>query len=126
LRNQNPEKVFADASLSMNVAVLKMHARWKLQSAIVIVISALVRFDKPETPDTNILPCLIQMRRRQSQYDRGSACPSRHPLTLPFKIRAIFKMLDKVRGQGVGRRKSVAYMGVCEHFEEDYNADIER
>jgi hypothetical protein len=31
--------------------------------------------------------------------------------------RAIFKMLDQVRGQGAGRRKSAAYMGVCEHFE---------
>ena len=96
--NQNPEKVFADASLSMNVAVLKMHARWKLQSAIVIVIPAHVRFDKAVTPHSDIFPLLIQMQRRQAQYDRGSASTSRHPLTLPFKIRAIFKMLDKVRG----------------------------
>ena len=33
-------------------------------------------------------------------------------------------MLDTVRGQGAGRRKSAAYMGVYEHFEEDCNADI--
>jgi hypothetical protein len=40
-------------------------------------------------------------------------------------IESFSKMLDQVRGQGAGRRKSAAYMGVCEHFEEDCNADIE-
>jgi len=34
-------------------------------------------------------------------------------------------MLDQVRGQGAGRRKSAAYMYVCEHFEKDCNTDIE-
>ena len=31
---------------------------------------------------------------------------------------------DQVRGQGAARRKSAAYMLVCEHFKEDCNAAI--
>jgi hypothetical protein len=40
--------------------------------------------------------------------------------------RSYFKNADCVQGQGAGRRKSAAYMGVCEHFEEVCNTVIER
>jgi len=36
------------------------------------------------------------------------------------------KNADHVHGQGANRRKSAAYVGVCEHFEEARKTVIER
>jgi hypothetical protein len=36
------------------------------------------------------------------------------------------KIVDHVQEQGVDRRKSTAYTGVCEHFKEAHNEAIER
>jgi hypothetical protein len=41
---------------------------------------------------------------------------------LSFSLsRSYLKNADYVQGQGAGRRKSAAYTGVCEHFEEVRN-----
>jgi hypothetical protein len=40
--------------------------------------------------------------------------------------RSYLKNADHVQGQGAGRRKSGAYMGVCEHFKEVRNTVIGR
>jgi hypothetical protein len=41
-----------------------------------------------------------------------------------FWIEVVFKISDRAEGQGADRRKSGAYMRVCEHFEEIRNAEI--
>ena len=42
------------------------------------------------------------------------------------KTKVILKIVDHVQEQGVSRRKSAAYMLVCEHFKEVHNAAIGR
>jgi hypothetical protein len=41
-------------------------------------------------------------------------------------LEPISKIVDHAQEKGTGRRKSAAYVIVCEHFEEAGNAAIER
>jgi hypothetical protein len=41
-------------------------------------------------------------------------------------LKPISKIADHAQEQGTGRRKSAAYIEVCEHFEEVGNTAIER
>ncbi len=43
-----------------------------------------------------------------------------------IKIEPISKIVDHAQKQGVSRRKSAAYMLVCEHFKEVHNTAIGR
>jgi hypothetical protein len=45
---------------------------------------------------------------------------------LIIKVAVISKIVDHVQDQGVSRRKSAAYTGVCEHFEGAHNEAIGR
>ena len=42
----------------------------------------------------------------------------------PMVSRSGLKTSNRAEGQGVGRRKSAAYMAVCVHFDEVHNTDI--
>ena len=49
-----------------------------------------------------------------------------YEMTVSMGCRSYLRNADYVQGQGAGRRKSAAYTGVCEHFEEVRNAVIGR
>jgi hypothetical protein len=62
------------------------------------------------------------MRIRQLRF----FTPHSHFFGFYFRTEPISKIADHVQEQGVSRRKSAAYMKVCEHFKAAHNKAIGR
>ena len=69
---------------------------------------------------------VLDMRRLFDLYSFSSLRRFFQVFSVGHGLEPISKIVDHAQEQGAGRRKSAAYIRVCEHFKEIGNAAIER